>query len=87
VYTPDLRRIISSWQSLVFGSPRFFHPRWFMPVLSPSQLPLGWTSFALCSWIVPPTAERAEHSMLGTAFPEFRSLQKLLTGRNLGHGV
>lgn len=50
VDTPDLpneslRRILSSWQSLVFGSPRFFHPRWFMPVLSPSQLPLGWTSF------------------------------------------
>jgi NADPH-dependent 2,4-dienoyl-CoA reductase/sulfur reductase-like enzyme/predicted acylesterase/phospholipase RssA len=49
VYTPDvpdesLRRMLSSWQSLVFGSPRFFHPRWLMPILGARNLPLGWTS-------------------------------------------
>src|SRR6476659_9245020 len=47
--TPDipneeLRRAISSLQSLVFGSPHFFHPRWFEPILSLAQLPTNWTS-------------------------------------------
>ena len=47
--TPDipneeLRRAISSFQSLLFGSPHFFRPRWFEPILSPSQLPTNWTS-------------------------------------------
>jgi len=47
--TPDipneeLRRAFSSLQSLVFGSPHFFHPRWFEPMLSPAQLPTNWTS-------------------------------------------
>jgi NADPH-dependent 2,4-dienoyl-CoA reductase/sulfur reductase-like enzyme/predicted acylesterase/phospholipase RssA len=41
----DLRRTLSSLQSLVFGSPRFFRPRWFEPVLSPEQLPAHWKSF------------------------------------------
>jgi NADPH-dependent 2,4-dienoyl-CoA reductase/sulfur reductase-like enzyme/predicted acylesterase/phospholipase RssA len=48
--TPDipneeLRRAVSSLQSLVFGSPHFFRPRWFQPMLSPAQLPTSWTSF------------------------------------------
>jgi len=34
---PDetLRRQLSSWQSLLFGSPKFFRPRWFMPMCTP----------------------------------------------------
>ena len=48
--TPDipneeLRRAVSSLQSLAFGSPNFFRPRWFEPMLSPAQLPTSWTSF------------------------------------------
>jgi NADPH-dependent 2,4-dienoyl-CoA reductase/sulfur reductase-like enzyme/predicted acylesterase/phospholipase RssA len=48
--TPDipneeLRRAISAFQSLLFGSPHFFRPRWFEPILSPAQLPTNWTSF------------------------------------------
>src|SRR6476661_8788784 len=27
-----------------FGSPHFFRPRWFEPILSPAQLPTNWTS-------------------------------------------
>jgi predicted acylesterase/phospholipase RssA len=41
----DLRRTLSSLQSLVFGSPHFFRPRWFEPILSPAQLPTHWKSF------------------------------------------
>ena len=41
----DLRRAVSSWQSLAFGAPRFFRPRWFEPIFSPAQLPIHWTSF------------------------------------------
>ncbi len=41
----EIRRFLSSWQSLVVGSPRFFRPRWFMPILHPGQLPFNWTSF------------------------------------------
>jgi NTE family protein len=40
-----LRRLFSSWYVLMFGSPRFFHPRWFKPVLNLDQLPLYWKSF------------------------------------------
>jgi len=40
----ELRRAISSLQSLVFGSPHFFRPRWFEPILSPAQLLTSWTS-------------------------------------------
>jgi NADPH-dependent 2,4-dienoyl-CoA reductase/sulfur reductase-like enzyme/predicted acylesterase/phospholipase RssA len=48
--TPDipneeLRRAVSSLQSAMFGAPHFFRPRWFEPILSPSQLPSNWTSF------------------------------------------
>jgi predicted acylesterase/phospholipase RssA len=38
------RRALSSWNSLLFGSPRFFHPLWFRPV-HPGQWPFRWTSF------------------------------------------
>jgi NADPH-dependent 2,4-dienoyl-CoA reductase/sulfur reductase-like enzyme/predicted acylesterase/phospholipase RssA len=41
----DLRRTLSSLQSLMFGSPHFFRPRWFEPILSPAQLPTHWKSF------------------------------------------
>ena len=48
--TPDipneeLRRAISSLQSVMFGAPHFFRPRWFEPILTPAQLPTNWTSF------------------------------------------
>ncbi|MGH8468512.1 MAG: FAD-dependent oxidoreductase [Gammaproteobacteria bacterium] len=44
---PDetLRRQLSSWQSLVLGSPKFFRPRWFLPILYPEEWPIHWTSF------------------------------------------
>jgi NADPH-dependent 2,4-dienoyl-CoA reductase/sulfur reductase-like enzyme/predicted acylesterase/phospholipase RssA len=41
----DWRRILSSWNSLIFGSPKFFHPLWFAPVFGLGQLPFRWTSF------------------------------------------
>lgn len=46
-YVPDeeLRRSVSSLQSVMFGAPHFFRPRWFEPVLSPAQLPINWISF------------------------------------------
>jgi NTE family protein len=48
--TPDIpneemRRRISSWYVLLFGSPKFFRPRWVMPVFHPVGLPINWTSF------------------------------------------
>jgi NADPH-dependent 2,4-dienoyl-CoA reductase/sulfur reductase-like enzyme/predicted acylesterase/phospholipase RssA len=45
-YIPDeeLRRTVSSLQSVMFGAPHFFRPRWFEPILSPAQLPTNWTS-------------------------------------------
>ncbi|HSE83879.1 MAG TPA: FAD-dependent oxidoreductase [Thermodesulfobacteriota bacterium] len=39
------RRLLSSWYTLLFGSSRFFRPRWLSPISSPSELPLNWTSF------------------------------------------
>jgi NADPH-dependent 2,4-dienoyl-CoA reductase/sulfur reductase-like enzyme/predicted acylesterase/phospholipase RssA len=50
VVTPEipdgtLRRIFSSWMSLLFGSPKFFHPNWFTLPWGANQLPLNWTSF------------------------------------------
>jgi len=41
----ELRRAASSLQSLMFGAPHFFRPRWFEPIFSPAQLPTNWTSF------------------------------------------
>jgi predicted acylesterase/phospholipase RssA len=48
--TPDLpdenlRRSLSSLQSLMFGSPHFFRPRWFEPIRTPAELPTQWKSF------------------------------------------
>ncbi len=48
--TPDFpnektRRLLSSWYTLLFGSPRFFRPRWFTPIFYPNQLPVSWKSF------------------------------------------
>jgi len=48
--TPDApneaaRRFISSLYTIFFGSPKFFRPRWFMPMLGPDQLPTNWKSF------------------------------------------
>ena len=40
-----LQRALSSLQSLVFGVPHFFRPRWFEPALTPAQLPTNWTNF------------------------------------------
>ncbi len=41
----EMRRLLSSWYSLVFGSPKFFRPRCFIPFLHPDDLPICWTSF------------------------------------------
>lgn len=41
----DLRRTLSSLQSLIFGSPHFFRPRWFEPILTLAALPTQWKSF------------------------------------------
>jgi NTE family protein len=41
----EARRYLSSWQTIVWGSPHFFYPRWAMPAFTPAQLPLHWTSF------------------------------------------
>jgi len=41
----ELRRAVSSFQSVMFGTPHFFRPRWFEPILTPAQLPANWTSF------------------------------------------
>jgi NTE family protein len=30
---------------VVFGSPKFFHPKWFTPLWGLDQLPINWTSF------------------------------------------
>jgi len=40
----EIRRLLSSSYALVFGSPKFFHPRWLMPVFDPDSLPIRWTS-------------------------------------------
>ncbi|MDI1351526.1 MAG: FAD-dependent oxidoreductase [bacterium] len=37
----QIRRLLSSWHSIVWGSPNFFYPRWGMS----DQLPFNWTSF------------------------------------------
>ena len=44
---PDerLRRMLSSWQSLMFGSPHFFQPRWLQPIFNPLDLTNSWTSY------------------------------------------
>lgn len=39
------RRMVSSMYSMMFGSPKFFTPRWFNQILHPCELPFNWTSF------------------------------------------
>jgi NTE family protein len=41
----SLRRAVSAWQTIWFGSPRFFRPRWRLPAPSLDQFPWTWTSF------------------------------------------
>lgn len=45
------RRLLSSWHTIIWGSPNFFYPRWAMPVFNPAQLPVYWTSFYDNSYI------------------------------------
>lgn len=40
----NLRRQIACAQIALFGVPRFFTPRWFLPMLAPEQLPNRWFS-------------------------------------------
>jgi len=40
-----LRQLLSSWQCLFFGAPHFFRPRWLMPVVDVSDMPVNWTNF------------------------------------------
>ncbi|AYH44987.1 FAD-dependent oxidoreductase [Azoarcus sp. DN11] len=40
----NLRRQIACGQIALFGVPQFFQPRWFLPMLSPEQLPNRWFS-------------------------------------------
>lgn len=44
---PDerIRRLLSSWQTLLFGVPAFFRPRWWMPGFGLEELPNSWTHF------------------------------------------
>src|SRR5690242_13372970 len=39
------RRTLSSWSSLMFGSPKFFRPLWFRPLLAFGDQDALWTSF------------------------------------------
>ncbi|MBA2594609.1 MAG: FAD-dependent oxidoreductase [Gammaproteobacteria bacterium] len=50
IYTPaapneEARRALSSWYALVFGVPKFFRPRWLMPMLSVQEWSHNWMSF------------------------------------------
>ena len=81
LYTPDVpdeetRRAVSSLQSVVFGAPNFFHPRWFQPVLSLAQLPAYWTSF----YDLSPLGEREPAARL----PVDHHRRKALLGRRSG---
>lgn len=40
----NIRRQFAQAQIALFGVARFFHPRWWLPIVSPLQLPLCWTS-------------------------------------------
>jgi NADPH-dependent 2,4-dienoyl-CoA reductase/sulfur reductase-like enzyme/predicted acylesterase/phospholipase RssA len=39
------RRMLSSLQTIVCGSPNFFHPRWIIPIIDLRNLVFNWTSF------------------------------------------
>lgn len=47
VDVPDeqLRRLLSSWQSVIFGNQKFFYPKWLMPIQDTDQFPIDWTCF------------------------------------------
>ncbi len=50
IQTPEipnesLRRILSGWTSLIFGSPKFFRPLWFTPMFGLGRDQFQWTSF------------------------------------------
>lgn len=47
----QMRRLLSSWHAIVWGSPNFFYPRWAMPINSLDQLTMHWTSFYDNSYI------------------------------------
>lgn len=66
---PDgiLRRILSSWTSLVFGSPKFFQPKWFTPLWGLNQLPFNWTSFYDPSPVRELLAKYADFSRLSSS--------------------
>jgi NADPH-dependent 2,4-dienoyl-CoA reductase/sulfur reductase-like enzyme/predicted acylesterase/phospholipase RssA len=49
VYVPDFagertRRLLSSWQALIYGVPGFFRPHWATPQFG-AEYPMFWTSF------------------------------------------
>lgn len=39
------RRLLSSWHTMLWGSPNFFYPRWSIPMDDYNSLPTNWTSF------------------------------------------
>jgi NADPH-dependent 2,4-dienoyl-CoA reductase/sulfur reductase-like enzyme/predicted acylesterase/phospholipase RssA len=41
----NARRLLSAWQTLMFGVPGFFRPQWLKPMLSIAEWPLYWTSY------------------------------------------
>lgn len=45
VLDEQMRRQLSSLQAIIFGSPKFFHPRWMEPIVDISELTGNWTSF------------------------------------------
>jgi NADPH-dependent 2,4-dienoyl-CoA reductase/sulfur reductase-like enzyme/predicted acylesterase/phospholipase RssA len=66
---PDesLRRLLSSWNSLIFGSPKFFRPNWFTPTWGVHQLPVQWTSFYDPSPVRELLAKYVNFSRLGSS--------------------
>lgn len=49
----ETRRLLSSWHSIMWGSPNFFFPRWAVPFDNDGNvpLPMNWTSFYDNSWV------------------------------------
>jgi predicted acylesterase/phospholipase RssA len=63
----SLRRLLSSWNSLIFGSPKFFRPNWFTPTWGVHQLPVQWTSFYDPSSVRELLAKYVNFSRLGSS--------------------
>jgi NTE family protein len=60
------RRLVSSWQALAFGVPRFFRPRWAgLPFMEPS--PLAWTSLYDPTPVKELLAEYVDFEFLGSS--------------------